>query len=272
MYFNDLTLARRLEDAEQASTFEYATTQARLCPEFACADTKIGDGLAVYVGPNSPINRIYGLGMHAPVAEAMLDEAAAFFGARGMPAGVDLCPLADPSLTAALLRRGYAVQRFKNVWWLDLAIPFPDQVTHPHEHLRIEIVTSDQRLQWAQVVSAGFSGASVLQDVDVVIPLANAHKPATTCFMAWVGNAPAGGGALAIHDGVAICFSTATRSAFRRLGVQHALLRARLRHARDQGCDLVAVGTTPGTASQRNVERFGFSLGYTKASVVAPTY
>ncbi len=152
-----------------------------------------------------------------------------------------------------------------------MAVPLPDQAPHSQEHLRIEIVPSGQRLRWAQVVSAGFSGAGALEDVDVVIPLANAHKPATTCFMAWVGNTPAGGGAVAIHDGVAICFSTATRSAFRRLGVQHALLHARLRYASDQGCNLAAVGTTPGTASQRNVERLGFSLGYTKATVVAPT-
>ncbi len=108
MYFNNLTLARRLEDAEQASTVEYATTQAQLRPEFACADTRIGDGLAVYVGPNSPINRIYGLGMHAPVAEAMLDEVEDFFASprdacqRGpMPPGR---PVAYRGVTAAELR------------------------------------------------------------------------------------------------------------------------------------------------------------------------
>ncbi len=271
MYLHDLTLARRLEDAEQASTLDYAQTQALLRPDFACAHARIGDGLAVYVGPNSPINRIYGLAMHAPVAEATMDEAASFFNARALAASVDLCPLADSSLAPALLRRGYAIQSFKNIWWRDLAVPVPDQAVPPHKHLRIETITPAQRLLWAQVVSAGFSGASVFEDADVVIPLANAHKQETTCFMAWVGDAPAGGGALAIHDGVAICFSTATRSAFRRLGVQHALLHARLRYASKQGCDLAAVGTTPGTASQRNVERLGFSLGYTKTTVLAPT-
>ena len=54
--------------------------------------------------------------------------------------------------------------------------------------------------------------------------------------------------------------------AFHR-GVQMALLQARLNTAREAGCDIAITLTTPGSASQRNVERAGFSLAYTRAIV-----
>jgi hypothetical protein len=47
-----------------------------------------------------------------------------------------------------------------------------------------------------------------------------------------------------------------------------ALLQARLAAARRAGCDLAVVGTSPGSDSQRNIERAGFTLAYTKVIMV----
>ena len=60
-----------------------------------------------------------------------------------------------------------------------------------------------------------------------------------------------------------------TRPAFRRRGVQTALLQAQLVAAREQGCDLALTITAPGSDSQRNMERAGFRLAYTKAILMA---
>ena len=264
--FNDHALAQRLEDAESASTLDYANTHARLQPDTGSTARAIGDGLAVFVGPESPINRVHGLGMHGLIADADLMAVEEFYAARSAATRIDLCPLAHASLREALLRRCYGVVLFKHVWWRTLD-NFAPTATHVGAHLRIEIAEADEYLHWAQVVSAGFSGATQLEGVDVDIPLTNAHKAATLCFLATVGDTPAGGGALAIHDGVALCFSASTRPAYRHLGIQRALLEARLAYAADSGCDLAAVSTIPGSASQRNVERLGFRLAYTKATV-----
>jgi hypothetical protein len=40
--------------------------------------------------------------------------------------------------------------------------------------------------------------------------------------------------------------------------------RRRLRFAADQGCDLALMGALPGSASQRNAERQGFRIAYTR--------
>jgi GNAT superfamily N-acetyltransferase len=83
-----------------------------------------------------------------------------------------------------------------------------------------------------------------------------------------MGEEPAGAAAVAIRRGLTALFTASTRVAFRGRGVQTALLQARLALAAAMGCDLAVVQTKPGSASQRNVERVGFCLAYTKVTMV----
>lgn len=89
-----------------------------------------------------------------------------------------------------------------------------------------------------------------------------------TCFLARVDGEPAGAAAVQLSYGLASFFSASTRPGFRRRGVQTALLHARFAAAAAAGCDLATVQTTPGTASQRNVQRAGFTVAYTKVKMV----
>lgn len=263
---DERTLAQRLEAADMLSNAAYVRARAALDPTGGHTTLVVGDGVAVHTGTTSPINRVHNLGMSAPVTSAHVDQAEQFFNARGLPAAIDLCPLADSSLAAELRRRGYAVAGFKHVLWRDLA----DLSTLPpaSEQVRVAIVTPDEAVLWARVVADAFAGAVSAGHTALDLPLPNTAKEGTLCFLAWIGDTPAGGGALALHQGTAVCYSTSVRPAVRRLGVQTALLTARLRHARDAGCDLAMVQTSPGSASQRNVMRFGFAVAFTKPTVV----
>ncbi len=95
-------------------------------------------------------------------------------------------------------------------------------------------------------------------------------RPTTKCVLAWVGGRPAGGGALSIHDGVAAIFGASTLPSFRRLGVQSAVIRALITYALEADCDVAYTLTRPGSVSQRNVERQGFRVAYTRCSLVRP--
>jgi beta-glucosidase-like glycosyl hydrolase len=50
----------------------------------------------------------------------------------------------------------------------------------------------------------------------------------------------------------------------RKKGAQRALLEARVRYAVQAGCDLAMMCAEPGSASQRNAEREGFRIAYTR--------
>ena len=70
---------------------------------------------------------------------------------------------------------------------------------------------------------------------------------------------------LVIHERVAL-FAGASAS-FRKgaaKGAQQAVLAARPRYAADAGCDLAMMVAEPGSASQRNAERHGFRIAYTR--------
>jgi GNAT superfamily N-acetyltransferase len=60
----------------------------------------------------------------------------------------------------------------------------------------------------------------------------------------------------------------ATLPEHRRQGVQTALLRHRLREAAARGCDIAVVTTQPGSKSQENVQKAGFSLLYARAVLI----
>jgi GNAT superfamily N-acetyltransferase len=64
--------------------------------------------------------------------------------------------------------------------------------------------------------------------------------------------------------GVALLAGASTVPEHRKRGAQLALLDARLRYAAEHGCDLAMMGAAPGSASQRNAERHGFRIAYTR--------
>jgi hypothetical protein len=90
------------------------------------------------------------------------------------------------------------------------------------------------------------------------------YAPGMACFLGLVDEQPAGGGAVAMHQGVATLFGASTRVALRQRGVQAALLQARLAFVAATGCDLATTNTKPGSRSQRNAERQGFRVVYTR--------
>src|SRR5207248_1997005 len=70
--------------------------------------------------------------------------------------------------------------------------------------------------------------------------------------------------AMSISDGVALFAGASTIPAARHRGAQFALLAHRLSYAAANGCDLAMMVALPGSGSQRNAERNGFRIAYTR--------
>ena len=85
-----------------------------------------------------------------------------------------------------------------------------------------------------------------------------------TCFFAEQDGRPIAAAALFMHDGTALLAGASTIPDGRRRGAQNALLDTRLRTAASNGCDLAMMVAAPGSASQRNAERQGFRIAYTR--------
>ena len=261
MLFPDRALAQRLETTAALGVVEQTHVLRQLAPESGAQVQPLADGYAVAMGAAFPVNRAVNLGMSGPVSTADLDRMEAFFRSIGVPAQVDLCPFADSSLADFLGRRGYRIVQFFNV---HIRAVTPDDA-RPAPPSDVRIFVADTPDVWTRTVASGFSGRSDISSNDQALARAAFERPDVRCFLAQIGTEIAGAGALAVRDGVGTLFSTSTQPAFRRRGVQMALMQARIAVAAELGCDLMTVQTSPpGNASQRNVQRAGFRIAYTK--------
>lgn len=268
MLFADLALARRLERNDALNTADYALVLQHWQPETAARVLPVADGCATFTRPDFPINRAVGLGMTMPVTAEDLHAVEEFFRSYGLPAKIDLCPLADRSLVDELGRRGYHFGTFFNVQVRPIVAQ--DAALAPQPEIRVVPVAPEDVELWAMTMARSSAAQEPVVADDPWLALARiaAHRPGVTCFLAWVGDDLAGAAAMMLRDGLATFFSTTTLLPYRGRGVQTALVRARLAFAARAGCDLVTVSTLPGNQSQRNMQRAGFQVAYTRPTML----
>jgi GNAT superfamily N-acetyltransferase len=259
----DLSLARRLERAEASANAAFVTARARLQPEIGATWTDVAGAYAMFDGVDSPITQTFGMGLFADVGEAEFDALEAFFHEHGAEVNHEISPLAAPALLPHLNERGYLPVDFTGVMFRPLALA-PPSAAAP-DGVQVRRIGADEGKLWARVAAEGWSSespdiAAFVREMGQV----SARAEGTFCFVAELDGEPAGAGLLSIAQGTALLSGASTIPAARRRGVQRALLEARLRFAVEQGCDLVMICAHPGSASQRNAERQGFRIAYTR--------
>jgi GNAT superfamily N-acetyltransferase len=282
MLFADHALAWNLERAEAWSNAEYAAAWRRLHPGSGALSMLVADGLAVFTGSESSLNQVIGLGMNGEVPQDDIDTLERFFAERDTATRVLLCPLAHPTLLPKLSARGYRPMGFENVMARPLTTSAPEQppaadATWPAALLRAEAAFSGINVRpvnpselqtYAQLVADGFSAPKPTRPVDVVLSGVPLAMDKTICLLALLEGQPAGGGALALYEGVAVIFGDSTLADYRGRGVQSALLRERLALATEHGCRWAVAGAIPGGRSQHNMEYLGFQVAYTRVTMV----
>lgn len=224
---------------------------------------EVAGGVALFAGAGSPLSQALALGMNGPVSAEDLARVEAHLGQAGGPIQVELLPFADPSFAVLLAQRGYRVAEFQQVLLRPLDGPLPEA---PSADVRP--VRSGEEELWAHTLAQAFFGREDVtsQESSLILPATRAKG--TTCFLAQVEGQPAGGGTVAVHDGIATLSGTGVRERFRGRGLQAALIRARMEWAVRQECTLIATSTHVATPSQRNMERMGFRIAYPKLVMV----
>jgi GNAT superfamily N-acetyltransferase len=256
MFFADAFLARRIEANEAAIARETSGRPGAAILEAA-------GGCAIFVGADSPLTQAVGMGLNGPVREEELREVECFFRSRGAKVSFELCPLADPGLLAALSERGYRVSEFNNV--LARRLAGLELSLAPRAR---RAVPGEQDL-WAHTVGHGFFEHAELTEAEMDVGRAIAESPGALCYLAATESGDvAAGAAMAIRDGLATLFADGTTPGHRRIGLQRELIAARLNEAAARGSDLATASTLPGSGSQRNYERMGFQVVYTKVTMV----
>lgn len=263
MPFADLELARRLEGAEAHGCARFAEARARVSPQSGAAWIEVAGAYAVYDGASSPITQTFGLGLFQSVTRTELERIESFFKERGAPVFHEVSPLAGVPLAASLCERGYRPVEFTSVLYLSLrnALGSPAPASN---RIHTRLVGRDERHVWAQTSAKGWSETPGLSGFLEDLGEISAEREDAFSFLAELDGQPIATGALSIASGVALLAGASTIPAGRRQGAQLALHDSRLRYAAEHGCDIAMMCAEPGSASQRNAERHGFRIAYTR--------
>ena len=258
--FVDLALARRLERTEARANASFVDARARLRPGDGAAWIEVAGAYAMFDGVGSPLTQTFGLGLFDPVGDAELERIERFFAERGAEVHHEVSPIADPALLGLLVARGYHPFELSSV----LFRPTAGGVGAPPA-LPVRVTGPDEADLWARTAAEGWrSEAPDLVDFMLDLGQISANAEATVCFVAELDGRPVAAGALSLGDGVALLAGASTLPEARRRGAQLALLEARLRYAEERGYPLAMMAALPGSASQRNAERQGFRIAYTR--------
>ncbi|WP_146140648.1 GNAT family N-acetyltransferase [Haliangium sp. UPWRP_2] len=290
MLFADGRCAARIEGAEGSLTRAVAMVSAARKPAGEVYIAEVAGGVAVHIGEPAPFNKLIGLGLGGPLGPADWDRLSAVeaeFQRRRTPLQAEVCTLADGALLQGLTRRGYQLVAFENV--LGRALSVADLTPEPAFGLRTFVAQPDDAASsstWLDAVVTGFahpdpvpggpSHESFPREViaaamaDLVVVPGFARYVAELTDSAGAARPPiiAGGASLRLCGGIAQLCGSATLPGLRRRGVQSALLAARLADAARAGCDLAVITTQPGSKSQHNAQRAGFTLLYSRAILV----
>jgi len=262
-FVSDHSLACRLEQAEAVANARFVDTRARLVPDSGAEWIEVAGAYAMYDGPHSPCTQSFGLGLFQLPTASDMEKLETFFKERAAPVLHEVCPLADKALIPMLNQRGYRPVELSQVMFLPLGEGVPS-IAVGNEALRVRVVSRDEQDLWAVTAAEGWREFIEVGDLMLDLMRVSAAREDGACFLVELNGQPIAAGALVIHRGVALLAGASTLTEWRRRGAQRLLLQNRLQYARQAGCDLAMVCAEPGSASQRNSERQGFRIAYTR--------
>lgn len=293
MPFTPIETARRVEAAEVTLLRACVDACRRQRPGENLGVVSVGSGAAAYTGPDSPMNKVAGLGFadeggSVVPAPAELDAVEELFFSRGAPVCVEVSSLADPAILGVLVDRGYRPVGFENVSGRLLGSATGVRAGgEPADGnsaggLVMERGDAVDHEVWLDVVLDGFcnldpEGVATHRDFPREA-LEPAIRVVSSCdgMQCYLARAPWGadgetiavaGGTMRCTDGIVQLCGASTLPAFRKRGAQTALLDARLADAQATGCDLAVVTTQPGSKSQRNMHKQGFEILYVRIAL-----
>jgi GNAT superfamily N-acetyltransferase len=261
---SDLALARRLERAEGAANAAFVEGRAIVEPDVGAEWTEVAGAYAMFDGVGSPMTQTFGLGVFDPVGEAEMEALEGFFARHGAGVHHEVSPMADPSILPLLTGRGYRPIELTSVLYRPIA-PGVSVQGRRDDAVRVRMAEPGEMDAWSALAARGWNDvAGDLSDFFTAIGRINAVRRGSLSLVAELDGQPIATGGMSIHGGVALMAGASTAPEWRGRGAQLALLEARLRHAAEHGCDLAAMGALPGSTSQKNAERQGFRIAYTR--------
>ncbi len=263
----DRDLAIRLELAEAAANASYVESRDALQPEVGACWIEVAGAKAMFDGVGSMISQTFGFGMRSCPTADEFAQAERFFFSRETDVNHEICPLGAPELLTMFRQGGYFPVERSAVLFRELDQVVPVRVPNGMTIRRCEAGDQDT---WVDTSVAGWDEFADHAEMIREFGTIGFRRSESNCLLAEKDGQPIATGAVMVCDGVGVLAGASTIPSARRQGAQAALLHARLVVVRDRGCDIAMMAAEPGSASQRNAERNGFRIAYTRTKWAKP--
>lgn len=264
MIYSDKNLSQKLERTEARANSSFVEARAEISPETQAEWIEVGGAYAMFDGAESPLTQTFGLGVFDKIGNAQLDELEAFFKRHNAPVFHEVSPMAEASLITLLNERNYQPCELTSVLYQPIDDENNLNLTINSE-IKTRVIEEGEEKLWAQTSADGWATEMEgLADFMFNFGQISAKTEGGFPFLAELDGKPISAGMLFIYGSVAILAGASTIPEGRRKGAQTALLGARLKFAAKHGCKIAMMGASPGSQSQRNAEKNGFRIAYTR--------
>jgi len=254
----DLDLAQRLERTEGMVCSSFIEPH-NLVANVGAAWHDFAGTIAIFDGVGSPLTQTFCLGTPAPVGEADLATIEAWFAERGADTSHEVSPFAAVEMLQVMVARGYKPIEQSSVLVQQIGEPMVPSA------LRVRAVDPDVDARiWADTAFAGWSeDPTYAPFMRAMVDVSIANR-SMWHYLVERGGEPIATGSMGIYGDVALLAGASTIPSARGQGAQAALLAKRLVDARARGCTVAMMVANVGSTSQRNAERNGFRVAYTR--------
>ncbi|WP_031497038.1 GNAT family N-acetyltransferase [Bryobacter aggregatus] len=210
----------------------------------------VAGGVAGYCGEGSPVNAVKGMS-RAPVREE-LDQIIRFYFDRKMDALIEVAPWVEEASAALLQSCGFERVAVEDV-----------MAQRSSAMERVEGVEECRDPEaWARLMSHSFFGG--ISELSMAVGRTIFHLGGSRSFGIWRDGEMVAGANILYPSGVALFAGDGTLQAHRGQGLQQRLIRDRMCLAFQAGSEWMHAEVEPGGGSQRNYQRCGFTVAYSR--------
>ena len=261
----DSELASRLERTEGLASARFIEARQRQSTDLATAPAwiEVGGAFVLFDGVDSPLTQSFGLGMRGAVTAHEFEQIENFFHERNAPVFLEVSPLASPETLTLLNERGYQPAEYTSVMCCRIG-PTSSLPKSKNSAIHVRRMEATESELFAQTSASGWTDDPQFREMILGFGRTFSSTQGTTAMFAEIDDKPIATGLVFIDNGVALLAGASTMPAARNQGAQFALLEARLQFAITHGCELAMMCALPGSPSQRNAQRNGFQIAYTR--------
>lgn len=262
--YSNKSLSQKLERTEARANAEFVHSHLKMIPDSNSEWIDVNGTYAMFDGAESPLTQTFGLGLFSETIESDLEMIENFYSRFSAPVFHEVSPMADPEHINILLKKGYQPIEMTSILYKLLSKEVANK-TKIDSKLTARKSHEGEEHIWASINSEGWSADMPdFRDFMYQFSQISARSVGASTFFANLNHKPISTGLLYIYDDIALLAGDSTIQEGRNKGGQNALIDARLSYAADHGCILAMIAASPGSQSQKNAEKNGFRIAYTR--------